>query len=253
MAACLANGRTIIENASADPEVESFCRFLQAAGASIEGAGSTRLVIDGCRHLHACEHTIIGDRIEAGTFLIAAAATQGSVRVAPIAPAYLSALLDKFTEMGIAVRCDDDSITIRSTGQPLSTTIYTSPFPGFPTDLQPPMVLLLCLAQGRSIMNETIYDGRLNYVNELRRMGAQVKLLSSQQAEIEGVDSLAGRHVEAVDMRAGAALTIAALAANGESTVAGHHYIRRGYERFEEKLTGLGAQIRLQPIVNAAA
>jgi len=244
MTACLAEGCTIIENASADPEVESFCQFLQAAGAQIEGVGTNRLVIEGRRHLHGCEHTILSDRIEAGTFLIAGAATCGRVRVSPIKPAYLEALLEKMEEMGYDVQRETEAVCVRYATPPLATTIYTTPYPGFPTDLQPPMVLLMCLADGRSIMNETIYDGRLNYVHELRRMGAQVKLETSQQAIIEGVARLEGRQVQAADMRAGAALTIAALAADGESLVDGRHYILRGYEQFEEKLISLGAQIQ---------
>lgn len=243
MAAVLANGRTIIENASSDPEVESFCRFLLSAGASIEGAGTNRLVIEGRRRLHGCEHTIIGDRIEAGTFLIAAAVTGGQVRVGPLKPAYLESVLDKMEEMGIIVLRERDAITVRGETRFHGSTVYTSAYPGFPTDLQPPMVVLMCLANGRSMMHEAIYDGRLTYVHELRRMGAQVKLASGQQAMIEGVETLEGRHVEGADMRAGAALVVAGLAAQGESIVAGRHYIQRGYEQLEQKLTALGARI----------
>lgn len=245
MAAALANGRTVIENASSDPEVESFSRFLQAAGATVEGIGTTRLVIDGRPRLHGCTHEIISDRIEAGTFLLAGAATGGQVRVSPIKPAYLESLLEKLEEMGLSVLRERDAVTVRGQGRPRATTVYTTAYPGFPTDLQPQMVVLMCLAEGRSVMHETIYDGRLTYVNELRRMGAQVKLETSQQAIIEGVERLEGRHVEAADMRAGAALVIAALAAQNESTVSGRHFILRGYENFEQKLTALGARIEL--------
>lgn len=244
MAAALARGRTIIENASSDPEVESFCQFLQAAGACIDGVGTDRLVIEGRERLHGCAHTIISDRIEAGTYLIAGAATCGEVRVSPIKPAYLEALLDRLEEMGLDVLREEDAITVRCNGRPSGVTVYTAAFPGFPTDLQPPMVVLMCLAEGRSSMNERIYDGRLNYVHELRRMGAQVKLVSSQEAVIEGVDHLTGRDVEGADMRAGIALVIAALAAQGESRVSGRHYIIRGYEDLEDKLVSLGAQLR---------
>lgn len=247
MTACLAQGTTVIENASSDPEVESFCQFLAAAGAQIDGAGSDKLVITGQRRLHACEHTIISDRIEAGTFLIAAAATRGSVRVGPINPAVLESLLIKLEEMGLLVQRESDAVSVSTPRRPNGATIYTTPYPGFPTDLQPPMVVLMCLADGRSEMNETIYDGRLNYVHELRRMGAQVKLESSQQAIIEGIEAFEGRLVDGADMRASAALTIAALAATGESAVAGRHYITRGYEQFEEKLIALGAQIEVNP------
>ncbi|HEX2948028.1 MAG TPA: UDP-N-acetylglucosamine 1-carboxyvinyltransferase [Armatimonadota bacterium] len=244
MAAVLAKGRTIIENASSDPEIENFCRFLQAAGANIEGVGTNRLVIEGRDHLHGCEHTVVSDRIEAGTYLLAAAATRGEVRVSPCKPAHIESLLERLEEMGgIAVLRERDAVTVRYESRPLGTTVYTTPFPGFPTDLQPPMVVLMCLANGKSIMNEAIYDGRLNYVHELRRMGAQVKLETSQQAVIEGVESLQGRKLEGADMRAGAALVVAALAAEGESVIAGRHYIIRGYEHLEKKLSDLGARI----------
>jgi len=245
MAAAMASGQTVIENASSDPEVESFCRFLQAAGVSIEGIGTTRLVIEGRTRLHGCEHTIISDRIEAGTFLAAGLATRGQVRVAPIKPAYLASLLDKAEEMGAVVLRERDAVTVRWESRLRGATVYTTAFPGFPTDLQPPMVVLMCLAEGRSVMNETIYDGRLAYVHELRRMGAQVKLENSQQAVIEGVERLDGRQVEGKDMRGSAALVIAALAAEGESAVAGRHFILRGYENFEDKLTALGARLQI--------
>lgn len=247
MVAVLAEGRTVIENASPDPEVEGFCQFLRTAGARIEGEGTTRLVIDGCDRLHGCEHAILSDRIEAGTYLLAAAATRGEVRVEPIPPAHIESLLGKLEEMGLEVVREAAAVTVRYSGRPTGATIYTTPYPGFPTDLQPPMVVLMCLADGRSVMKETIYDGRLTYVNELRRMGARVKLESSQQAAIEGVEALEGRRVEGSDMRAAAALVVAALAATGESLVDGRHYILRGYEQFAEKLAALGARISVTP------
>jgi UDP-N-acetylglucosamine 1-carboxyvinyltransferase len=247
MAAALAQGRTIIENASADPEVENFCRFLQAAGATIDGAGTTRLVIEGHNHLHGCEQTIMSDRIEAGTYLIAAAATRGEIRVSPIKPIYIESLLEKLEEMGgLTILRERDAVTVRYETRPSGTTVYTMPFPGFPTDLQPAMVVLMCLATGRSAMYERIYDRRLNYVNELRRMGAQVKLVNNQQAAIEGSETLQGRNVEGADMRGGAALVVAALAAEGESFIAGRHYIIRGYEHLEDKLGALGADIAVE-------
>ncbi|HEY3378283.1 MAG TPA: UDP-N-acetylglucosamine 1-carboxyvinyltransferase [Armatimonadota bacterium] len=250
MAAVLAQGRTIIENASADPEVENFCHFLQAAGAHIAGVGTTRLVIDGCPRLQPCAHTVLSDRIEAGTYLVAGAATKGAVRVSPIKPAYIESLLEKLEEMGLVVEREAEAVTVRYVARPKGVTVYTTAFPGFPTDLQPPMVVLMCLAEGRSLMNESIYDGRLNYVHELRRMGAQVKLETSQQAVIEGVETLQGRQVEGADMRAGAALVVAALAAQGESTISGRHYIIRGYEDLEMKLAKLGARITVPPSVH---
>ncbi|HOS44238.1 MAG TPA: UDP-N-acetylglucosamine 1-carboxyvinyltransferase [Armatimonadota bacterium] len=243
MAAALADGQTVIENASADPEVENFCRFLQAAGAGVARPTADRIVIDGVKRLHGCEHTIICDRIEAGTYLMAGAATKGEVRVGPIKPEYLGAVLDKLEEMGLMVQREKDAVTVRFMGRPKGTTVFTRPYPAFPTDLQSPMVVLMCLAEGQSVMMETIYDGRLTYVHELRRMGAQVKLATSKEAVIEGVAALDGRTVEGTDMRASAALVIAALAADGESTVMGRKYINRGYEHFESKLADLGGRI----------
>lgn len=252
MAAAMASGRTVIENASADPEVENFCAFLQAAGVKVEGAGTTRLVIEGRDRLLSCEHTVVSDRIEAGTYLLAGAVTKGAVRVSPIKPAALESLLEKLEEMGLVVLREKDAITVRYEGRPTGTTVYTAPFPGFPTDLQSPMVVLMCLAEGRSLIHETIYDGRLGYVHELRRMGAQVKLVNSQQASIDGVDALEGRAVEGADMRASAALVLAALAADGESQVAGRRFIQRGYEGFEDKLIALGAQLTVPTVEDGA-
>ncbi len=243
MAAVLAEGQTIVENASPDPEVDNFCRFLTAAGAIITHPSPDRIVIDGVKRLHGCEHAVLSDRIEAGTYLIAGAATKGEVRVAPIKPEYLESVLEKLEEMGVMVLREKDAVTVRYQGRPKATTVFTRPYPAFPTDLQSPMVVLMCLAEGRSTMTETIYDGRLTYVHELRKMGAQVKLASGMAAVIEGVESLTGRAVQGTDMRASAALVIAALAADGESTVLGRQYIARGYQNLEEKLATLGAHI----------
>lgn len=246
MTACLAEGRTVIENASADPETEQLAAFLTKIGAHIEGAGTHHLVIDGREELHGCEFAIeLTDRIEAGTYLIAGAATRGSVRVSPIRPLHLAALLQKLEEMGLRVEREEHAVTVTYVERPRGVTVYTAPFPGFPTDLQSPMVALMSLAEGRSEMYESIYDGRLGYVHELRRMGAQVKLENSRHVVIEGVESLQGRDLEGADMRAGAALVVAALAADGTSTVANRKYIIRGYERIEEKLSDLGAKIAL--------
>ncbi len=247
MAASLADGKTIIENASADPEVENFCAFLQASGVSIDGVGTNRLEITGSKRLHGCSHEIVCDRIEAGTYLAAGLATRGEVRVSPIKPAYLESLLQKMEEMGATVLREENAVTVRYEKQLRGVTVFTEPYPGFPTDLQPLIVVLMCLAAGGSSIIEGIYDGRLTYVHELRRMGAKVKLEDSRQATIEGVTELEGRAVEGADMRAGAALVVAALAARGESKVAGLHYVLRGYEAMKEKLRGIGAQIDIKP------
>lgn len=243
MAAVLAKGRSIIDNASADPDVENFCHFLCAAGASIEGIGSTRLTIEGKEKLHGCEHEIISDRIEAGTYLIAAAATHGEVRVTPIKPRYIESLLAILEKMGAAVIREENAVTVRYEKRLQGCTVYTEPFPGFPTDMQPMMVVLMCLAAGNSEMHEAIYDGRLNYVRDLRGMGAMAKLEGNHQVIIEGVEKLHCGNPNGADMRAGVALIIAALAAEGESRVNGRKFVARGYENLEEKLCKLGAQI----------
>jgi UDP-N-acetylglucosamine 1-carboxyvinyltransferase len=242
MAASLAEGTTVIENASGDPEVVNFCTFLNAMGARISGMGSNRLVVDGVRVLEGCSHRVVTDRVEAGTYLVAAAVTGGDLTVQEIDPGTLDFVLATLRDAGTDIETTERTVRLRATRRPRAVSLATGPYPLFPTDLQPPMVVLMTLADGTSTMEETIYDGRLAYVDELRRMGARIRTLD-QAAVVTGVDRLTGAKVSARDMRAGAALTLAALAAEGESEISGRHFILRGYERLDQKLTAVGARI----------
>jgi len=242
MAASLAEGTTIIENASGDPEVVNFCEFLNAMGARITGAGSNRLTIEGVRSLAGCSHRVVADRIEAATYLMAAAVTGGDVTVEEIAPGSVDFVLATLRQAGTEIETTDCSIRLRAEQRPRAIKVATGPYPLFPTDLQPPMVVVMTVADGTSTMEETIYDGRLSYVDELRRMGAEVQVLD-QVAVVTGIERLTGAKVSARDMRAGAALTLAALAAEGDSEIAGRRFILRGYERFDQKMAALGARM----------
>jgi len=242
MAASLAEGATVIENASGDPEVVNFCEFLNAMGASISGAGSNRLTIEGVRSLAGCSHRMVADRIEAATYLMAAAITGGDVTVEEITPGSVDFVLATLRQAGMEIDTTDRSIRLRARQRPRAVKVATGPYPLFPTDLQPPMVVVMTVADGISTMQETIYDGRLSYVDELRRMGAEIQVLD-QVAVITGVERLTGAKMSARDMRAGAALTLAALAAEGDSEITGRRFILRGYERFDQKLGALGARI----------
>jgi UDP-N-acetylglucosamine 1-carboxyvinyltransferase len=246
MAACLAEGTTIIENASREPEVVDLCRFLTKAGARITGVGADALRIDGVARLDGVEHPVLSDRIEAGTLLMAAAITGGEATLGRIAPEDLGAALDALARAGLEVRRGAGEVAVRAGGRARAVNIATAPFPGFPTDLQPPMTALLCLAEGTSVVEETIYDGRLGHAEELRKMGAEIEA-TSRRAVIRGVERLRGATLHAHNIRAGAAVVLAALAAEGESRVLGRHVIDRGYQRFEEKLAGLGACIEIIP------
>jgi UDP-N-acetylglucosamine 1-carboxyvinyltransferase len=245
MLSVLADGATTIENASTDPEVVSCAEFLNAMGARISGIGGATLHIEGVPALRGCEFTGIADRIEAGTYLLAAAATRGDVTVEQANPAHLDFVLAKLEEAGLAITRCDDAIRVQAPDRARAVDITTGPFPLFPTDLQSPMVVLLSLADGTSIVQETIYDGRLTYLDELRRMGAQSRMVD-QTAIITGVERLTGASIHAHDMRAGAALVVAALAAEGESRISGLHFIQRGYQDLEAKLRSLGADLRVQ-------
>jgi UDP-N-acetylglucosamine 1-carboxyvinyltransferase len=244
LTAVLAAGQTVIDFATEDPEMTNLCEFLINAGAKITGVGTRKVIVDGVEKLHDVQHTLSSDRIEGGTFLLAGAATRGKVTVGKINPADLSSLTDIFSEMGIKVEKGDDYITVNARGvKPVGTIVSTQPFPGFPTDLQPPLVAMMCLAEGLSVVHENIYSGRMGYVNELRKMGARIKVEENKIANIEGIDKLDGRLLEPTDMRAGAALVIAALSAQGESIITGRHFIVRGYENLEKKLKDLGAKV----------
>ena len=246
LAACRAEGTTVITNAAKEPHVVDVANFLNMMGASIKGAGTDVIRIKGKKDLHGCNYAIIPDQIEAGTFMIAAAATGGNVVINNIIPTHLEAISAKLMECGAMVTEGDDGsefyMQVNATERPRAVNIKTLPYPGFPTDLQQPMMALLSMAQGNSYVMENIFEDRFNHVPELVRMGASITV-TGRTALIEGVDKLYGAAVHATDLRAGAALIVAALAADGESTVHNINYIDRGYEHFEQKLRSLGANI----------
>lgn len=242
MAASMAEGKTIIENAAKEPHVVDVANFLNSMGANIRGAGTDVIRIVGVEKLHKTEYSIIPDQIEAGTFMFAAAATKGDVTVKNVIPKHLEATTAKLIEIGCEVEEFDDAVRVVSSKPLHHTQVTTLPYPGFPTDMQPQMSVLLALAEGTSTVTESIFENRLKYVDELTRMGAQVKV-ESNIAIITGVEKFTGARVSAPDLRAGAALVIAGLAAEGITIVDDIYYIERGYEHFEEKLASLGAMI----------
>ncbi|MBO4808503.1 MAG: UDP-N-acetylglucosamine 1-carboxyvinyltransferase [Lachnospiraceae bacterium] len=242
MAAVLAEGQTIIENAAKEPHVVDLANFLNSMGANIKGAGTDVIRIKGVPTLHGTEYTIIPDQIEAGTFMFAAAATKGDVTVKNVIPKHLESITAKLIEMGCEVEEFDDAVRVVAS-KPLRTThVKTLPYPGFPTDMQAVMAASLGLAKGISIVTESIFENRFRYVDELARMGADIKV-EGNTAIITGVDQYTGASITAPDLRAGAALVIAGLSASGFTTVDNIQYIERGYENFHKKLQGLGAQI----------
>ena len=242
MAASMAEGKTIIENAAKEPHVVDVANFLNSMGANIRGAGTDVIRIVGVEKLHKTEYSIIPDQIEAGTFMFAAAATKGDVTVKNVIPKHLEATTAKLIEIGCEVEEFDDAVRVVSSKPLHHTQVTTLPYPGFPTDMQPQMSVLLALAEGTSTVTESIFENRFKYVDELTRMGAQVKV-ESNIAIITGVEKFTGARVSAPDLRAVAALVIAGLAAEGITIVDDIYYIERGYEHFEEKLASLGAMI----------
>ena len=242
MAASMAEGKTIIENAAKEPHVVDVANFLNSMGANIRGAGTDVIRIVGVEKLHKTEYSIIPDQIEAGTFMFAAAATKGDVTVKNVIPKHLEATTAKLIEIGCEVEEFDDAVRVVSSKPLHHTQVTTLPYPGFPTDMQPQMSVLLALAEGTSTVTESIFENRFKYVDELTRLGAQVKV-ESNIAIITGVEKYTGARVSAPDLRAGAALVIAGLAAEGITIVDDIYYIERGYEHFEEKLASLGAMI----------
>lgn len=243
MAAVLAEGKTIIENAAKEPHVVDFANFLNSMGADIRGAGTDVIRIRGVEKLHGTEYTIIPDQIEAGTFMIAAAATRGDVTVRGVIPKHLESISAKLVEMGCQVHEMDDEVRVVASKRLGHTHVKTLPYPGFPTDMQPQITVALGLASGISIVTESIFESRFKYVDELTRMGARIKVEGGSTAIIEGVDKYTGAVISAPDLRAGAALVIAGLTAEGITTVENIRYIERGYEDFDKKLASLGAQI----------
>ena len=242
MAACLAKGNTIIENAAKEPHVVDLANFLNSMGARIRGAGTDVIRIRGVEHLHGTEYSIIPDQIEAGTFMYAAAATRGDVTITNVIPKHLECLTAKLIEAGCEVTESDDSVRVVASKRLTHTNVKTLPYPGFPTDMQPQISVLLGLAKGTSIVTESIFENRFKYVDELTKMGAQMRV-EGNTAIIEGVERYTGANLRAPDLRAGAALVIAALSAQGYSEVYDIHYIERGHEDFPEQMRRLGACI----------
>jgi UDP-N-acetylglucosamine 1-carboxyvinyltransferase len=244
MAATLAEGETIIENAAQEPEVIDLANFCRAMGAKIRGAGTKTITIDGVPRMHFADYAIIPDRVEAGTFMMAAAITRSVLTIAPVIPDHLIAVIAKLQEVGIGVIQESPNrIRIEGDRTHRGTDIETLPYPGFPTDMQAQFMALLTLAQGNSVVTETVFENRLQHVAELCRMGANIRL-KGNNALITGVPSLSGAPVMASDLRASAALVIAGLAAEGETQIKGLHHLDRGYDRIEEKLINIGAKVR---------
>ena len=245
LAAVKAKGLTVIENAAREPHIVDLANFLNSMGANISGAGTDVIKIRGVEHLKGITYSIIPDQIEAGTFMVAAAATCGDVLVKNVTPKHLESITAKLMEMGVTVIEYDDAVRVRRDGPLYKCNVKTMPHPGFPTDMQPQIAALLSLAQGTSILNENVWENRFRYVDELKRMGAQITV-EGKSAIIEGVDHLMGAPVRAVDLRAGAAMIIAGLAAEGVTKIEEIGHIQRGYEDIVEKFVGLGADMYLR-------
>ena len=242
MAAVLAEGTTVIENAAKEPHIVDLANFLNSMGADVKGAGTDTIRIFGVDKLHGGSYAIIPDQIEAGTYMAAVAACGGQVLVRGIIPKHMDCITAKLQEMGVQVEEQDDTLLVRRSGKLHRANVKTLPYPGFPTDMQPQITVALCLAEGTSMVTEGVWDNRYRYVGELTRMGAQIRV-EGRSAVVEGVNHLNAASVQAYDLRAGAAMVIAALAAEGTSEVSNVHYIERGYEDIIEKLRSIGAQI----------
>ena len=243
MAACLAEGTTVIENAAREPEVVDLANCLVAMGARIRGAGTDAITIEGVEKLHGASHAVMPDRIESGTFLVAAAATGGSVRLLNTRGDALDAVIDKLRETGAKVEAGADSLSLHMTGRPKSINVRTAPYPGFPTDMQAQFMALDAIADGAAVITETIFENRFMHASELQRLGADIEL-SGHTAVVRGRRQLQGATVMATDLRASASLVIAGLVARGETVIERIYHLDRGYESIEEKLSRLGASIR---------
>ena len=244
MAAVTAEGRTTIDNAAREPEVQDLAAFLNAAGGKITGAGTTRIVIDGVDELQPVEHTIVPDRIEAGTFAVGAAATRGDVTIEGVRPEHLTIPLQKLEQVGADVTLGDTTLQVRLDARPRAMDLAILPYPGFPTDLQPMMMVLLAVSEGAAILTENVFEARWLFVDELNRMGSHIRI-EGHHAVIRGVERLSGAPVRAPDIRAGAALVLAALCADGYTTVYDVPHIERGYQDLDKKLKSLGAGIEV--------
>lgn len=242
LAAVLAEGKTVIENVAKEPEIVDVANFLNAMGAKIRGAGTDVIKIQGVKELGSAEHIVIPDRIEAGTFLIAAAATGGEVLVKDIIPKHLDAIIAKLKEVGVSLDIGLDWARVKSSGCLKPSDVKTFPYPGFPTDLQPHMMVLLTRSRGTSLITENVFERRFRHIDELKKMGARIKL-EGRSAIIEGGHELTGARLEAMDLRGGASFIIAALISNGETEIRGVEHIDRGYEKIEERFRLLGVNI----------
>ena len=243
LAASLAEGMTIIENAAKEPHIVDLANFLNSMGADIMGAGTDVIKIRGVEALKGGSYSIIPDQIEAGTYMAAVAAAGGEVLIENVIPKHLECITAKLLEMGVDVEERDDAVLVRRNAPLHRTNVKTMPYPGFPTDMQPQMAACLCLAQGTSVVTEGVWDNRYRYVEEFRRMGAKIQV-DGKVAVIEGVEGFSGAKVQACDLRAGAAMVIAGLAAEGETEIGSIHYIERGYQNIVEKLAAVGADIQ---------
>ncbi|RZA22148.1 MAG: UDP-N-acetylglucosamine 1-carboxyvinyltransferase [Lysobacteraceae bacterium] len=244
MAAALAEGTTVLENAAMEPEIVDLAECLVAMGARIEGAGTARITVEGVENLSGCEHAVVADRIEAGTFLVAAAMTGGRVTATHARPETMDAVLDKLREAGAEISVDGDRIALDMRGQrPRAVNLTTAPHPAFPTDMQAQFMALDCIADGVGVINETIFENRFMHVNELVRLGADIRV-DGHTAVVRGVEKLGGAPVMATDLRASASLILAGLVADGETTIDRIYHLDRGYENIESKLSALGASIR---------
>ena len=248
LAATVSEGITIIDNAAKEPHIVDVANFLNTMGANIKGAGTDVIRINGVKNFTGCTYSVIQDQIEAGTFMVAAAATKGDVLVKNVIPKHMEAISAKLMEMGVCVEEFDDSIRVKWEKPIKSINLKTLPYPGFPTDMQPQIVTLLSMAEGTSVVTESVWDNRFQYIDELKRLGASVQV-SGKMAVVQGVEKLTGSPVMATDLRAGAAMVIAGLAAEGCTEVEGLNHIDRGYENFEQKLVSLGADIKRVSVV----
>ena len=249
LAACKANGTTVIDNAAREPHVVDLANFLNASGANITGAGTDVIKIKGVQKLHGVNYAVIPDMIEAGTFMVAAAATGGDLLITNLIPKHVESISAKLIEMGVNVEEFDDSIRISRSGPLNKISVKTLPYPGFPTDMNPQMCVLMCLADGVSMLSEGVWDNRFRYVEELILMGADIKV-DGKLAVIQGPTEFSAAPVKAVDLRAGAAMIIAGLVASGKTEIENIHHIQRGYEDIVGKLTGAGADIKLVTVID---
>ena len=244
MAACLAQGTSVVENAAMEPEIVDLADCLNAMGAQIEGAGSNRIIVHGVERLHGAKHAVVADRIETGTFLVAGAMTGGRITARRTRPETLDAVLEKLMQAGASIEVDGDRITLDMQGRrPKAVNITTNPHPAFPTDMQAQFMAMNCIAEGVAVINETIFENRFMHVQELQRLGADIRV-EGHTAIVRGVEKLSGAPVMATDLRASASLILAGLVADGETVIDRIYHLDRGYENIEEKLSGLGARIR---------